>query len=85
MKLIRSIIPQSWLEWLIYTTTAALISLKLTGLLDWSWIWIFAPMWGSFTTVALIAAFTALGFGVPELWHMWKHKRSETTRRDLKN
>lgn len=30
------------------------IALKLTGAIDWSWLWVLAPLWGVF--VAVLAA-----------------------------
>jgi len=31
------------------------VTLKLTGVIDWSWWWVTAPFWGGFALVAVIA------------------------------
>jgi len=36
------------------------LTLKLVGVIDWSWWWVTAPLWVPF---ALIAAFALLAFG----------------------
>lgn len=30
------------------------IGLKLTGYIDWPWIWVLAPIWGGFLLAAVI-------------------------------
>jgi hypothetical protein len=37
------------------------IGLKLGGVIDWSWWWVLAPIWGSF---ALLAVMLVVFFGV---------------------
>ena len=32
--------------------TIALVALKLLGVLDWSWLWVTAPIWGVFLVTA---------------------------------
>jgi len=34
--------------------TIVFITLKLTGHIDWSWLWVLAPIWLSFAGVILI-------------------------------
>lgn len=72
MYIIRMLMPLGSFDSLVYGATAILVYAKLSGLLDWSWIWVFAPFWGSFTAVLLAAIFTALGFGLPQLWPIGK-------------
>ena len=36
--------------------TIVFIVLKLTGLIDWSWWWVLAPIWGQVAFVLLIAS-----------------------------
>lgn len=45
--------------YLIFTliASAALAVLKLTGHIGWSWIWIAAPIWGSFVAALSVLAF----------------------------
>lgn len=74
MKFVRSLIPQTWVEWLVYAAAAILTILKLTRVLDWSWLWILAPIWISFGIVVLLGFMTALGIGVPMLRAMRKDK-----------
>lgn len=35
------------------------ITLKLTGVIAWSWWWVTAPFWGGFALLLLILAFLA--------------------------
>lgn len=40
--------------------TIAFIVLKLTGVIDWSWVWVLAPIWVSFILVIVIEIITAI-------------------------
>lgn len=31
------------------------LTLKLCGVIDWSWWWVTAPLWGAFATIAFLA------------------------------
>lgn len=44
--------------------TIVFITLKLLGVIDWSWVWVLAPMWISvlIACVILIILFTAMHF-----------------------
>ena len=33
--------------------TIAFIVLKLCGVIDWNWVWVFAPLWGSIAIYCL--------------------------------
>ena len=77
MYVLRMLMPLGSFDSLVYGATATLVYAKLSGLLGWSWIWIFAPFWGSFTAVFLVAIFTALGFGLPQIWPMRKSTGDE--------
>jgi hypothetical protein len=35
--------------------TIVFITLKLTGYIDWSWVWILSPMWIGLATLGVIA------------------------------
>jgi len=35
--------------------TVLFIGLKLTGHITWSWVWVFAPLWGPMAAAILIA------------------------------
>lgn len=39
------------------------ITLKLTSVIDWSWWWVLAPLWGPFALAALIAV-VAIPFAI---------------------
>ena len=43
--------------------TIVFITLKLTGYIDWSWVWVTSPIWGTvlliFIIVFLLAVFQA--------------------------
>lgn len=41
--------------------TLAFIVLKLTGFIDWSWIWVLSPMWILLIIAIIVIAFTMLG------------------------
>jgi len=62
------LMPLGSFDSLVYSATAILIYLKVSGVLAWSWIWILAPFWGSFTAVFLLAILTAFGFELPQVW-----------------
>jgi len=36
--------------------TLIFITLKLTNLIDWSWVWVLAPLWISLSLALIIAA-----------------------------
>ncbi len=38
----------------------ALLVLKLTGVIDWSWWWITAPLWGGFAIFLVVILFVLL-------------------------
>lgn len=40
--------------------TIVFIVLKLTNVIDWSWIWVFSPIWIELIIVALIFVITLL-------------------------
>jgi ABC-type antimicrobial peptide transport system permease subunit len=48
--------------------TIALVVLKLTGFINWSWIWVFSPLWIGFALffaiIALVLAAVAVGYGI---------------------
>ena len=37
------------------------LTLKLTNVIDWSWWWVTAPLWGVFAFIALIMLIVAIG------------------------
>jgi len=48
-----------------------LIIFKAVGLIDWPWVWVFAPLWISFLGVIIILFLFYLGFKVFK-WFMSK-------------
>lgn len=38
-----------------------LVALKLTGVIDWSWWWVTAPLWFGFALAAVIVTVCTLG------------------------
>lgn len=39
------------------------LTLKLTNIIDWSWIWVFSPFWiGPFILLSIVAIITFIGF-----------------------
>lgn len=48
------------------------VTLKLCGVIDWSWWWVTAPLWGG---VALLLAIAGVGFLVYAVACAWDRKR----------
>ena len=44
--------------------TVLFIGLKLTGYINWSWLWILAPLWGPAVTILILAFLIAVGLAV---------------------
>ena len=44
------------------------ITLKLTGVIDWSWWWVTAPLWGGFAVLAGIGVIALLIAAVASAW-----------------
>jgi len=42
----------------------ALLVLKLTHVIDWSWWWITAPLWGGFALVLLVLLIVVLVYAI---------------------
>lgn len=40
------------------------LTLKLTNVIDWSWWWVAAPLWGMFAFIALIMLIVAIGAAI---------------------
>ena len=40
------------------------IGLKLGGIINWSWLWVLAPIWGPFVVVAVIFLVALLISGI---------------------
>ena len=40
--------------------TIVLVVLRLVGVIDWSWLWVLAPMWIPFAFIIVIASGAAL-------------------------
>jgi hypothetical protein len=44
--------------------TGLLAALKLTGVVDWSWVWVFAPMWLPWVVMGVLAVATIIVYKV---------------------
>ena len=44
------------------------ITLKLCGVISWSWVWVLAPLWIGWALVLLIIVAVALGAWISERW-----------------
>jgi hypothetical protein len=42
--------------------TVLFIALKLMGYIDWSWVWVLAPLWGGFAITFVVLAIMYLVF-----------------------
>ena len=40
--------------------TAALVGLRVAGVLDWPWVWVFSPIWLPLSAVGAVAAIQLL-------------------------
>ena len=40
--------------------TAALVGLRVAGVLDWPWVWVFSPIWLPLAAVGAVAAIQLL-------------------------
>ena len=54
--------------------TIVFVVLKLTGIVDWSWIWVLSPIWITvflaFSVVAILAIYREWG----KAWDAWKKR-----------
>ena len=41
--------------------TIIFITLKLLGIIHWSWFWVLSPIWGGFTLMLIIAIIGIIG------------------------
>ena len=53
MKKIQRLADNGGLDF-IDALTLLLIGLKLTGTIDWSWLWVLSPMWISFSVAPVL-------------------------------
>jgi hypothetical protein len=42
--------------------TIVFITLKLCGVINWSWVWVLSPLWIGFAVVAAVLGVMAIGF-----------------------
>lgn len=49
--------------------------LKLCNVIDWSWWWITAPLWGAFALLAVFIIIGGIFFGISYLIHRIKNKK----------
>ena len=57
------------------------VGLKLTGYIDWSWLWVTAPFWGLFALVVALVLFAAIAKLVAVLVTRKKKRRPVTVQR----
>jgi len=48
--------------------TIAFVVLKALGYLDWSWVWVFSPLWGPVGLVAVLLVLAGVIWGLVSLW-----------------
>jgi hypothetical protein len=51
------------------------VVLKLTGHIDWSWVWVLSPIWILLGLVLLIVAMWGLFAGVAGLLREYRHRK----------
>jgi hypothetical protein len=59
---------QVGIRWFTTILIVLFALLKVTGVVGWSWVWVFSPMW-----IGLLLAFTVGWVAVPRL-NIWLHK-----------
>lgn len=47
--------------------TIVFIVLKLTGVINWAWLWVLAPIWGSVILACLLLIFLAIATVVVDI------------------
>lgn len=60
--------------------TIVFIVLKLTGVIDWSWVWVLAPLWIGFV-VGLVILLLVFGIGYFVISHKDKKERERKAQR----
>lgn len=58
------------------------LGLKLAGAINWSWWWIFAPLWGMLAIAVLILVIGAMITGIQSIIHA---RTEEAMERDLRD
>ena len=74
MKKERSSTATAVIVLVAVATFLAFLVLQLCGVLDWSWWWVTAPLWGSFGLFLLALGF--LGMCLLILSYAAKHRRN---------
>ena len=55
-----------------------LLVLKLTHVIDWSWWWVTAPLWGGLVILIVVAVLALAGFGIVTLMRRGRERREES-------
>jgi hypothetical protein len=50
------------------------VALKLTGYIDWPWIWVIAPFWGGFALIFIIMMLAGVVVILDDLYSRVKRK-----------
>ena len=53
-------------------TFLVFLVLKLCKVIDWSWWWITAPLWGQLALVILFFAIVGIVYGIMKLTRRWR-------------
>lgn len=51
--------------------TAVFLTLKLVGIINWAWVWVFAPLWVPIVAVLVIWLFSLIAMLVSSLLIDW--------------
>lgn len=43
-----------WVASLVVTLTAIFVVLKSIGIISWSWVWVFSPLWGIYVILLIL-------------------------------
>lgn len=58
-------------SWFIEALQLIFITLRLCGVIDWSWIWVLCPLWG---TLALVVILIGIGYVADKIKKEWLHR-----------
>lgn len=43
-----------WIATFVVTLTAIFVVLKSVGIVSWSWVWVFSPLWGTYVILLIL-------------------------------
>ena len=68
-----------WVATLVVTLTAIFVVLKSMGIISWSWVWVFSPLWGTYV-ILLILISTCLTLAVRDSRRKIKERNTRSSK-----